>query len=176
MRAIQFFGNMIKKVTDRKSYFCELVDAARDYCLLIEHVDIYKNGQWLRDMARILPRLQTAITHLDDRDIEFSFFSLPDLEERFELYCKLKDQLGNCDPYMLEYDQSESEQDMSGSLAGDCADIYFELKRGLNLYNSEEENQQAALTIWQTGYILIWGKQLVNAQKHLFSLRIADKI
>lgn len=163
-------------MTDRKGYFKDLVNAARDYCLLIENVEIYETGQWLRDVARILPRLQTAMIHLDDRELEYSFFALPDLQERFELYCKLKDQLGESDVYMLEYDASDEKEEMSGSLASDFSDIYFELKRGLNLFLSGKENREAALTMWQSGYVLVWGRQLVDAQKYLFSLRVSNQI
>ena len=164
------------KVTDRQSYFRELVDAARDFCLLIEHVEIYENKEWLCDMGRLLSRLQMSMTHLDDRSIEYSYFSVPDLGERFELYCTLNDKLGESDAYMLEFDTHDDVNDMTGSLAGDFADIYFELKRGLNLNLSEDIKQEDSLVMWQTGYILVWGRQLVNAQKHLFSLRASNQI
>lgn len=154
----------------QKACFGELVNAARDFCLLIENVEHYDSNQLLADIARILPRLQSAMNRLDDLDLEYSYFSLPDLEERFEMYCRLKDQLGEYDPYMLEFDISDDLEEMTGSLASDFADMYFELNRGLQLYDSALENRQDAGTMWQTGYILLWGRQLVNAQKHLFSL------
>ncbi len=163
-------------MSDRNGYFCELVNAASDFCLLIEHVEIYENRQWLGDMGRLLSRLQMAMTHLDDRSIEYSYFSVPDLGERFELYCKLNDKLGERDAYMLEFDTDDDVVDMTGSLAGDFADIYFELKRGLNLSLSKDIKQEDSLLMWQTGYILVWGRQLVNAQKQLFSLRAANQI
>ncbi|MCI0655154.1 MAG: DUF5063 domain-containing protein [Methylococcaceae bacterium] len=156
-------------------HLSHMEEAARDFCLLIEHLDLYKDEQWLADVARILPRIQCCMTNLDDPDIEFSFFSLPDLEERFELYCRLKDRLGVHDSYWLEYDTSSSNQEMTGSLASDLSDIYFELKRGLNLLNSGDASKLDLLRLWQTGYILHWGEPLVNAQKHLFSLRIGHR-
>ncbi len=113
-------------LTERRSYFNELVDAANDFCLLIEHVDIYENKEWLCDIGRLLARLHVSMTHLDDRSIEYSYFSVPDLGERFELYCKLSDKLGESDAYLLEYDTHDNVNDMTGSLAGDFADIYFD--------------------------------------------------
>lgn len=163
-------------MTEREGFIRDLVEASRDFCLLIEHVEHYKNSQWLEDVARILPRLQTAMTHLDNQDLEYSYFCLPDLAERFELYCKLKDKLGGSDPYPLEYDRIGDDDEMTGSLASDFADIYFELSRGLRLCDSDEDCCEDALTMWQTGYILVWGERLVNAQKQLFSMRIADRI
>jgi hypothetical protein len=156
-------------------YLSQMEEAARDFCLLIEHLKLYTDEQWLADLARILPRIQGAMANLDDPDIEYSFFTLPDLEERFELYCRLKDRLGAHDSYWLEYDASSASGEMTGSLASDLSDIYFELKRGLNLVNSGDGSKRDVLRLWQTGYILHWGEPLLNAQKHLFSLRIGHR-
>ena len=157
-------------------YFHELVNAIRDYCLLIEHVEIYNNDKLLADMARILPRIHTAMAHLDEPNIEYSFFSLPDLEERFELYCRLKQQLGVEDDYYLKYDSQKLQEEMNGSLASDLTDIYFELKRGLILFDAEQDNHRHALKLWQISYMLHWGQHLVNAQKHLFVLHAAKRL
>lgn len=159
-------------MNDTTAHVREMVEAAQDFCLLIEYSESYEVNLWLADLARILPRIQAAMAYLDEPDIEYSFFALPDLEERFELFCRLKDQLGGRDEYRLEYDVSSESEEMSGSLADDLADMYFELKRGLNLYQSDRENQEHALKIWQIGYLLHWGQHLVDAQKHLFSLRV----
>ncbi|MGH8551825.1 MAG: DUF5063 domain-containing protein [Methylococcales bacterium] len=154
------------------THLSHLEVAARDFCLLVEHVELYKDRQWLPDLARILPRIQSSMTHLDDLGMEYSFFLLPDLEERFELYCRLKHRLGVHDNYPMEHDSDSVPEEMTGSLAGDLADIYFELKRGLNLANNVDTCKIDLLRLWQTGYILHWGERLLYAQRHLFSLRI----
>lgn len=158
-------------VIDSISHLSQMEEAARDFCLLIENLDRFEDQHWLPDVVRILPRIQSCMTHLDDPDIEYSFFSLPDLEERFELFCRLKDRLGIHDSYRMECDGNAAREEMTGSLAGDLSDIYFELKRGLNLVSTAEVCQIDLLRLWQTGYILHWGEPLLNAQKHLFSLR-----
>lgn len=149
-----------------------MIDVAKEYCLLIEHMENYNDEQWLADAARILPRIQTAMAYLDQPDIEYSFFCLPDLEERFELYCRLKDRLGEHDGYWLEYDSHAVLEEMTGSLASDFSDIYFELKRGVRLLNSGDGDESDVLRLWQTGFVLHWGQHLANAQKHLMSLRV----
>ena len=149
--------------------------AAKDYCLIIENVSLYDNSQWLADMARILPRIQTAMARLDDPNLNYNYFALPDLEERFELYCQLKDQLGNIDAYRLDnYDESSEQEGLTGSLASDFADMYFEIKRGLTLYESGTSNQQYALKIWQIGYVLNWKQHIANAQTQLLELQATD--
>ncbi len=149
-----------------------MINAAKEYCLLVEHLETYKNSQWLADAARILSRIQACMAYLDQPEIEYSFFALPDLEDRFELYCQLKDRFGGDDTYWLEYDSSSLLEETTGSLASDFSDIYFELKRGLNLLNTGAGEDRDVLKLWQTGYILNWGKHLLNAQKHLYSLRV----
>lgn len=156
-------------------YLSQMEEAARDFCLLIENLDLYKDEQWLADVARILPRIQSSMANLDDPNIEYSFFSLPDLEDRFELYCRLKDRLGEFDSYWMEYDAISVREEMTGSLASDLSDIYFELKRGMILVKSGEASKFDLLRLWQAGYILHWGEPLVNAQKHLFSLRTGHR-
>lgn len=170
---IGLFDN--NKVVDYLTHLTEMEESARDFCLLVEHVEMVRDERWLADVARILARIQGAMTHLDNPDIEYTFFSLPDLEDRFELYCRLKDRLGVQDSYWLEYDTNLKNDEMTGSLAGDLSDIYFELKRGLNLTNTGDATKLDVLRLWQTGYILHWGEHLLNAQKHLFSLRIGNQ-
>ena len=151
-----------------------MINAAKEYCLLIEHLETCKNDQLLADAARILPKIQASMVYLDEPNIEYSFFVLPDLEERFELYCRLKDRLGDDDVYWLEYDSHAVLEEMSGSLASDFSDIYFELKRGVNLLALGEGDETDVLRLWQTGYVLHWGQHLFNAQKHLHALRVEN--
>ena len=163
-------------VAKKNKYFQDLIESSTDFCLLIDHIDLYTLERWLTETTRSLASIQSAMTYLDGKsDLEYSFFILPDLEERFELYCKLKKYLGNQDTYRLEFDSSSDTEEMTGSLAGDFADIYYELKRGLNLFDSNSENQPHTLTLLQIGYIMNWGQHLLDAQKHLFSLRVAGQ-
>lgn len=150
-------------------------EAARDFCLLIENIDHYKDEQWLADVARILPRIQSAMANLDNPNMEYGFFFLPDLEERFDLFCRLKDRLGERDAYWMECDMNPSTEEMTGSLASDLSDIYFELKRGIRLLKSGQAGKLDLLRLWQGGYIMHWGERLLNAQKHLFELRISSR-
>lgn len=163
-------------VAEKNKYFEDLIESSTDFCLLVDHIDLYDIDRWLTDATRSLANIQAAMTYLNAHpDLEYSFFILPDLEERFELYCKLKKYLGSQDTYRLEFDSSSDAEEMTGSLAGDFADIYHELKRGLNLFESDRENRPHTLTLLQIGYIMNWGQHLMDAQKHLFSLRVAGQ-
>lgn len=163
-------------MVENTHYFQALVDAVRDYCLMIEHVSKVESSRWLADIGRILPRIKAAMAQFEMPKSEQNHFSLCDLEERFELFCQLRQHLGELDAYWLEYDPDTEREEMSGSLAGDFADIYFELRRGLNLLDSDANNQKHALSIWQSGYMMNWGQRLMDAEKHIFSLKLAGKL
>lgn len=159
----------------RSAYFVEMMQSAQAFCALIETINRYEKSEWFTQLARILPRIHWAIVNLDDRLLKHDYATLPDLEERFELYCRLKARLGDYDEYWLELDCHANEADKSGSLADDLTDLYFELKRGLKLCQSTQGSDEEALKLWLAGYVLHWGQHLVDAQKHLYSLRIQNK-
>ena len=74
----------------------------------------------------------------------------------------------------MKDDSGDDEEEMTGSLAGDLTDIYFELRRGLNRLEAETASRQEdVLKVWQRGYALHWGERLVDAQRHLLALRKA---
>jgi hypothetical protein len=101
-------------------------------------------------------------------------FALSDIDERFELFCHLKKVLGEKDGY--EVGEELVNNELYGSLSGDLADLYFEIKRGLDLIQAGEENLPAALSLWRDGFFLNWGKHLIDAERHLYDLRSHHQI
>ena len=61
----------------------------------------------------------------------------------------------------------------TGSLADDLTDIYCELKNGLKLVDGEPER---AMEDWHKGYHLHWGQHLVDAERHLYELRVRNQL
>ena len=145
----------------------DLERAAREYCRLIEYADCDADV-WLRSLALLLPRIHAAVESL--RVWEPGEPPLPsqDLEARFELFSRLRHCLGERDSYWLEFDAAP--QPLTGSLADDLADIYFDLRHGLELL--ERERPERAAHLWQSSYRLHWGQHLVDAERHLYSLRV----
>jgi hypothetical protein len=97
-----------------------------------------------------------------------------DLDERFELYSQLRRLLGERDRYWLEFDAAPEEMHMSGSLADDLTDIYFDLRHGLELF--DEIWPQRAAQVWQRSYRVHWGQHLVDAERHLYALKIRNQL
>ena len=164
--------------TPEENYFFELVNAARSYCRLIDHMHRSQDNG-LQLLVKLLPRLHAAIVALQPRKMEdFPEPLSADFENRFELFSWLRERLGSQDGYWMEYDHSgldrESQECMSGSLADDLTDIYFELRQGLRMLDSRSTDQIAGW--WQNGFRLHWGQHLVDAERHLYTLRACGRL
>jgi hypothetical protein len=151
----------------------DMVDAAEAYCGLIDNNAAMADG-WLADLYTLLPRLHSAVTGLTTFEGDDAPVPEVDLDTRFELYSRLRQQLGGRDSYWLEFDASPEEIHMSGSLADDLTDIYFDLQHGLELLD-EAWPQRAAL-LWQSTYRLHWGQHLVDAERHLYALKVRAQL
>ncbi|RLA20914.1 MAG: DUF5063 domain-containing protein [Gammaproteobacteria bacterium] len=155
--------------------FQALASAANDFCQLIENIKKLEESEWLFPITQSLAQLHATVLQFDSGGIDYRFFTLPDLDDRFELFFSLKLFLKEQDSYPLERDLSTDSVGTTGSLADDFADIYFELKRGLNLLDAGVIHcEEEALKLWQSGFILHWGQHLVDAQRHLYRLRIQE--
>jgi len=152
----------------------EMASTATAYCGLIETHNPSVNRGWLIEMYTLLPRLHSAVTSLTS----FEGHDLPvpevDLDIRFDLYSRLRRQLGDRDSYWLEFDASPEQVHMSGSLADDLTDIYFDLQHGLELL--DEAWPQRAAQAWQSTYRLHWGQHLVDAERHLYALKVREQL
>ncbi len=152
----------------------DMARIAEAFCGLIDNYNKQDNGTWLEELYALLPRLHSAVTALN----AFGTSQLPmpnvDLDERFDLYSRLRQALGERDSYWLEFDASPDQLHMSGSLADDLTDIYFDLHHGLELL--DEAWPQRAAQVWQCSYQMHWGQHLVDAERHLYALKVRDQL
>lgn len=141
----------------------DLTHLAAQYCGLIEQPPS-DNAMLLERLNSLLPRLHAAVAGLNLP----SYSALPDLpgdlEQRFELYCRLCSRLGDWDPYWQQFDDISA----TGSLADDLTDIYCELKLGLERLPGE---LRQVVQGWTLGYRYHWGQHLVDAERHLYHLQ-----
>jgi len=153
-----------------------LASSATEYCHLIDHLD-QVSGDWLDNLSSLLPRIHAAVSALPEHELK----NCPhdpaiDLDCRFELYTRLRRLLGDHDGYVLDFDKPEELEDMSGSLADDFTDIYFELKKGLELLSTEPQALARAVDVWYGGYLWHWGQHLVDAERHLYDLQVHRRL
>lgn len=153
----------------------ELASAAEEYCALVEHLD-RPDGDWLEQLSRLLPRIHAAVIGLGGLHPDACEpVSANEYELRFELYSHLRRLLGDRDHYNLEFDPGDA-RDMSGSLADDITDIYFELRRGLDVLDQCPDHLRDAASVWRTGFRWHWGQHLVDAERHLYELEVSNRL
>lgn len=153
----------------------QLVSVANEYCLLIETL---KNvdGRLLDRFARLLPRLHAAVVELDGEFGKEFCGSASEFDQRFELFTRLRRLLGDHDGYRMDDDSMRGEEVMSGSLADDLTDIYFELKRGLKVLSEDPKSLSRAADLWCGSYLWHWGQHLVDAERHLYDLQVHRRL
>lgn len=156
----------------------ELAQAAEQYCRLVEHLD-RPDGDWLEQLSCLLPRIHAAVIGLGElRTDGCNSQASRDLETRFELYSHLRILLGDRDHYNLEFDETDTgdADSMSGSLADDITDIYFELRRGLDVLDQNPDHLRDAGSVWRSGFRWHWGQHLVDAERHLYELEVSNRL
>ena len=151
----------------------DMVSVAERYCELIER-PVADSDEWLESLYKLMPQLHSAVTSLNAHDSGEMQIPGVDLDERFELYSRLRKRLGERDSYWLEFDASPEEMHMSGSLADDLTDIYFDLQHGLELMG--EAWPHRAAEDWQSSYRLHWGQHMVDAERRLYALRVRNQL
>lgn len=146
---------------------------AHEYCAIIEAFDSGAETDVfivIKRLSGLLPRLHLAVEVLADAVAAEDLVAEIDPEHRFSLYSRLHRAFGDLDAYWLEFDVARDWQEQSGSLADDLADIYWELKAGLERL-ATDQTPLPTLRCWGAGYRLHWGQHLVDAERHLYGLR-----
>lgn len=152
----------------------ELLSIARRYCELIESLE-EGDRRPLLQLNELLPRLHAAMTAVGPLQEDAAYDGSVDLDQRFELFTRLRRLLGDLDGYWMEYDVTPDRQEMSGSLADDLTDIYCELKLGLNRLDRTDDTGHT-LGRWRTGFCKHWGQHVVDAERHLYALSARDRL
>ena len=160
-------------MTSLANALSEMVAVAEDFCALIDS-KLQISDDSLDQLFTLMPRLHAAVTALNAYDAGEIPPNEVDLDERFEVYSRLRRMLGERDSYWLEFDAAPEAIHMSGSLADDLTDIYFDLRYGLELL--DEVWPQRAAQAWQSTYRMHWGQHLVDAERHLYALKVRNQL
>ncbi len=146
---------------------------ARRYCSSIR-VAGREDCNWLRSIANLLPRLHAAMVSVRVSEAQAPLICGVDLDRRFELYSRLRVLLADRDGYWLEFDRAgDGAAGMTGSLADDLTDIYYELQAGLGRY---AQSPEFGLAVWARGFHWHWGRHLVDAERHLALLAAQGRL
>ena len=151
-----------------------MATVALEYCTLIEtFVDgleaFNPRNQWLAQMERLLPRLHVAVIALTADEENYDSYCFYDDDQRCELYLRLHSLLqldrhlwSSNEEYLLPW-----RLQLCDRMADDLTDMYFDLKRGLDLLDYDP--RQAA-SEWQCSFYVHWGRHLLDAECWLHSV------
>lgn len=145
-----------------------MAQVARDFCALVDRFGGSRDeaDAWLEELAEILPRLNAGIEGVQGMGESGEHFAPPAEEARFELFTRLYEAIGERDGYSYEYDNTVGQR-LSGSLADDITDIYFDLKRGLELMESNPAQPEVAAKDWTYSYRLHWRHHIDDAERQI---------
>jgi hypothetical protein len=79
------------------------------------------------------------------------------------LYNALKEKLGDWNLYWQVFDPTKVSEAIRGSLADDIADIYRDLKDGINLQENDKVLPRDIIFEWRIGFYSHWGRHAINA-------------
>lgn len=143
-----------------------MAEAANGFCALVDDFEKMEVDAWLERLANILPELQHAITELDKNETLGLYEPAPDYDARFALFTRLYEGLGERGGFDEEFDRQDGQR-LSGSLADDITDIYFDLKRGLSLLKDNPDKPRIAMQEWQSSFELHWRHHLTDVERQL---------
>jgi hypothetical protein len=138
--------------------FCNIVDSSADLDRASLLVHIYGVLPELIQEAINLPAVGSGDDEVPGRDQ--TRLGQP---EWSSLYQALKKRLANWDVYMDVFDPTKDTEAIHGSLADDIADIYRDLKEGLDDPAPTLATQHNIIWEWRLGYYSHWGQHAMGA-------------
>ena len=149
-------------------------DVATRYCELIDAHREFKLQQFLEHVERALPQLIPCVLDLPLVDRFGSDPPERDYAAMFRpLHSALAEYLGKHALHWRVFDPTKVTKDdpLLGDLADDLADIYCDLRRGLDAWDSADAaTRREILWTWRFGYESHWGRHLVEALSAIYNL------
>jgi hypothetical protein len=156
---------------------------AQRFCSLVDSAVTLERTEFLVQVYRTLPELIGEAMRLpaeefgDDEDDEQEtsmYQSRAEIgmkhEEWSRLYRALKEKLGDWNLYWKVFNPTKDNEAIHGSLADDIADIYRDLKNGINLKESDKVLPQDIIFEWRFGFYSHWGMHAIDALRTLHFL------
>lgn len=147
-----------------------LAVVAAEYCTFIDGFNWRDFGaeqrvHWLIRLEKLLPRLHVAVIALADPVETAKNYRLHNDDQRCELFLRLNTLLQSDHNLWAAYEadgvRQHSRQELCERMADNLTDIYFDLKKGLELVR---ENPAQAASEWQRSFYAHWGKHLLDAE------------
>ncbi len=152
-----------------------MTEIARTYCQLIDNLETNPAGEtWIKKMGQLLPKLHTAIVLLETPQQYSYSHHLENDDLRCELFMRLNEFFLSDQNIWPDFDKYDLKLHMCESLAYDFTDMYFDLKRGLELLTLYPNQPNQAASNWRSSFFYHWGRQLVDAEGWLYAVGFCD--
>jgi len=153
----------------------QMARVAEEYCRLIDDFEPDSlNRAWWLQLERLLPRLHVAVIALSGPRDGYAAYSLPDDEQRFELYMRLHDRLHANPLLWSSLGEYRLLARLCDRLADDLTDMYFDLRRGLSLLEAYPSDPARAVGDWQNSFYMHWAQHLLDAERWLHTVDTAE--
>ena len=145
---------------------------AQSYCSLVVDRTSHSRSAFVAQLRPLLLDLYSTALTLPDRWVDHDLqLRAQSTEEWMALYQSLGEYLGDWSTYHEVFDPYELDEPVTGSLADDIADIYRDLRRGLDLRLIDHPlSSEAALWEWRFHFYAHWGEHLTGALRPLHRL------
>jgi hypothetical protein len=151
----------------------EFMDAAKEFCSIVEKRDIYSKTMILQKLyLSILELMRTAALLPNSGSPKAYWGSESTATKNYKvLYPSLKKKFGKDDRYSEIYDPYDltDNRQVWGSLADDICDIYREVFSGLHEWeaaSSQERNK--IICAWQLFFEIHWGEHGLSALRAIY--------
>ena len=148
--------------------------AAEDYCSLIDKHAELPVRDFLECLEKALPRLVSGVLDLPVVDRFGPEPPESDHKSLFRsLHASLSEYLGEHRLHWRVFDPTDPKPDdpLQGDLADDLADIYCDLQRGMEPWDSADAaTRREILWSWRFSYESHWGRHLVEALAAIYNL------
>lgn len=158
-----------------------MATVATEYCTFIDgfsgqYYGAGRHVHWLMRLEKLLPRLHVAVIALAGRIESVNSYQVYNDDQRCELFLHLIAAIQADQNLWVAYEASgtrqQSRQELCECMADNLADMYFDLKYGLDLIR---ENPAHAASEWQRSFYAHWGKHLLHAECWLHAVDAGDE-
>jgi hypothetical protein len=156
---------------------------AQEFCSAIDSAPKLDRSELLVHVYGILPHLISEAIRLPNLELNDDEGQEDEIRKsharakvrlsdaRFgQLYESLKLKLGDLNLYWEVWDPTRDNEAIHGSLADDFADIYRDLKEGLDLSEANQAQPEDNIWHWRLLYYSHWGKHAIDAPRTIHFL------
>ncbi len=151
------------------------IKTAKTFCALIETSGSREGPAFFRECFRLVTKLLSEIADLPDNVGRYNTGRRITHDEWFDIFQRLKLELGENDSYRKVFDPWKIEDPLYGSISDDLASIWRDVKQGLAAQPTDDSSN--AVCEWRLSFLQHWGpNHATGLLRPLFSLAFKKEL